>query len=57
MSADDVAEYFRFGVKDHHKTFNSYENNDRGPSKERLTYINSHFSQNRTTYRSNEFSN
>ena len=25
MSADDVAEYFGFGGKDPHKTFNSYE--------------------------------
>ena len=39
MSADDVAEYFGFGGKDPHKTFNSYETNYRGPSKERLKEI------------------
>jgi transcriptional regulator with XRE-family HTH domain len=40
MSADDVAEYFGFGGKDPHKTFNSYETNYRGPSKERLKECN-----------------
>lgn len=39
MSADDVAEYFGFGGKDPHKTFNSYENNCREPSKMRLKEI------------------
>lgn len=39
MSADDVAEYFGFGGKEPHKTFNSYETNYRGPSKERLKEI------------------
>ena len=39
MSADDVAEYFGFGGKDPHKTFNSYETNYRGPSKGRLKEI------------------
>ena len=28
MSADDVAEYFGFGGKEPHKTFNSYEKTD-----------------------------
>lgn len=40
MDADDVAEYFGFGGEDPHKTFRYYENNDRGPSKERLLDIN-----------------
>ena len=39
MTADDVAEYFGFGGKDPHKTFNSYENNCREPSKMRLKEI------------------
>jgi len=39
MSADDVAEYFGFGGKDPHKTFNSYETNYRAPSKGRLKEI------------------
>ena len=39
MDADDVAEYFRFGGNDPHKTFNSYETNYRHPSKERLEEI------------------
>ena len=39
MDADDVAEYFGFGGDDPHKTFRYYENNDRGPSKERLMDI------------------
>ena len=39
MSANDVAEYFCFGGKDPHKTFNSYETNYRKPSKERLKEI------------------
>lgn len=39
MDADDVAEYFRFGGDDPHKTFRYYENNDRGSSKERLIDI------------------
>lgn len=39
MSADDVAEYFGFGGKDPHKTFNNYENNYREPSEERLKEI------------------
>ena len=39
MSADDVAEYFGFGGKDPHKTFNSYENNYREPSEGRLKEI------------------
>ena len=39
MSEDDVAEYFGFGGKDPHKTFNSYETNYRGPSTERLKEI------------------
>ena len=39
MDADDVAEYFGFGGEDPHKTFRYYENNDRGPSKERLMDI------------------
>lgn len=39
MSEDDVAEYFGFGGKDPHKTFNSYENNYREPSKGRLKEI------------------
>lgn len=39
MSEDDVAEYFGFGGKDPHKTFNSYENNYREPSKCRLKEI------------------
>lgn len=39
MNADDVAEYFGFGGKDPHKTFNSYETNYRGPSKGRLKEI------------------
>ena len=29
MNADDVAEYFGFGGKEPHKTFNSYETNYR----------------------------
>lgn len=36
MDMDDVADYFGFGGNDPHKTFNSYENNYRHPSKERL---------------------
>lgn len=36
---DDVADYFGFGGNDPHKTFNSYENNYRHPSKERLKDI------------------
>ena len=39
MSTDDVAKYFGFGGKDPHKTFNSYENNYREPSKGRLKEI------------------
>ena len=39
MNEDDVAEYFGFGGKDPHKTFNSYETNYRGPSKGRLKEI------------------
>lgn len=39
MSLDDVAEYFGFGGKDPHKTFNSYETNYRGLSKGRLKEI------------------
>lgn len=39
MSLDDVAEYFGFGGKEPHKTFNSYESNYRGPSKGRLKEI------------------
>ena len=39
MNEDDVAEYFGFGGKDPHKTFNSYETNYRGPSKGRLQEI------------------
>ena len=39
MSLDDVAEYFGFGGKEPHKTFNNYETNYRGPSKERLKEI------------------
>ena len=39
MDADDVAEYFGFGGDDPHQTFRYYENNDRGPSKERLMDI------------------
>lgn len=39
MSLDDVAEYFGFGGKEPHKTFNSYETNYRGPSKGRLQEI------------------
>ena len=39
MSLDDVAEYFGFGGKEPHKAFNSYENNYREPSKERLKEI------------------
>jgi len=39
MDEDDVAEYFGFGGKDSHKTFNSYETNYREPSKERLKEI------------------
>lgn len=39
MSEDDVAEYFGFGGKDPHKTFNSYETNYREPSKGRLKEI------------------
>lgn len=39
MNQDDVAEYFGFGGTDPHKTFNSYETNYRGPSKERLKEI------------------
>lgn len=39
MSADDVAEYFGFGGKDPHKTFNSYDNNYREPSEGRLKEI------------------
>lgn len=39
MSEDDVAEYFGFGGKEPHKTFNSYETNYRGPSKGRLKEI------------------
>ncbi|MDD6093533.1 MAG: helix-turn-helix transcriptional regulator [bacterium] len=39
MSTDDVAEYFGFGGKDPHKTFNSYENNYREPSEGRLKEI------------------
>ena len=34
-----MAEYFGFGGKEPHKTFNSYETNYRGPSKERLKEI------------------
>ena len=34
-----MAEYFGFGGKDPHKTFNSYENNYREPSKGRLKEI------------------
>lgn len=39
MDMDDVADYFGFGGNDPHKTFNSYENNYRRPSKERLKDI------------------
>lgn len=39
MNMDDVADYFGFGGNDPHKTFNSYENNYRHPSKERLKDI------------------
>ncbi len=39
MDADDVVEYFGFGDDDPHKAFRYYENNDRGPSKERLMDI------------------
>ncbi len=39
MDEDDVAEYFGFGGKDPHKTFKSYENNYREPSKDRLKEI------------------
>ena len=39
MSADDVAEYFGFGGKEPHKTFNSYETNYRSPSQGRLKEI------------------
>ena len=39
MDMDDVADYFGFGGNDPHKTFNSYENNYRHPSKERLKDI------------------
>ena len=39
MSLDDVAEYFGFGGKEPNKTFNSYETNYRGPSKERRKEI------------------
>lgn len=39
MSAGDVEEYFVFVGKDPHKTFNSYENNYREPSKGRLKEI------------------
>ena len=39
MDMDDVADYFGFGCNDPHKTFNSYENNYRHPSKERLKDI------------------
>ena len=38
-NADDVAEYFGFGGKELHKTFNSYETNYRWPSKGRLKEI------------------
>ena len=39
MNEDDVAEYFGFGGKDPHKTFNSYETNYRGPSNDRFKQI------------------
>jgi len=39
MDMDDVADYFGLGGNDPHKTFNSYENNYRHPSKERLKDI------------------
>lgn len=39
MDMDDVADYFGLGGNDPHKTFNSYENNYRYPSKERLKDI------------------
>lgn len=39
MDMDDVADYFGFGGNDPHKTFNSYENNYRHPSKGRLKEI------------------
>ena len=39
MIAYDMAEYFSFGGKDPHKTFNSYEKNYREPSEGRLKEI------------------
>ena len=39
MERDEVTEYFGFGGKDPHKTFNSYDNNYREPSEGRLKEI------------------
>lgn len=39
MNEDDVAEYFGFGSKNPHKTFNSDETNYRGLSEGRLKEI------------------
>ena len=57
LDADDVAEYFGFGGDDPHKTFRYYENNDRGPSKERLMDIADLYEVSIDAIRDYDFSN
>ena len=57
MTADDVAEYFGFGGKDPHKTFNSYENNCREPSKMRLKEITGLYEVSVNAIKKYDFSN
>ena len=57
MSLDDVTEYFGFGGKDPHKTFNSYETNYRGPSKGRLKEIAELYEVNVNAIKKYDFNN